>query len=196
MSQYIPQVNKSNRPIWFWLTSLFVAFITVGLIVGAPLAAGNNSPRFAFVVYRAFGTFCHQLPERSFFVAGHQFAVCARCTGLYFGFALLTLLYPFFKPIRSIELPNVKWLFLSGVPMLVDFSLTFFGLWENTHTSRLATGLLLGSVTVFYVMPGLAELSTRVGTQIEAKLRPDFTLASAEARASAPSDYSAPERRI
>jgi hypothetical protein len=76
--------------------------------------------------------------------------------------------------------------------MTIDFALTFLGVWENTHTSRLLTGLLLGSVTVFYVMPGIAELSTRETRE----KRPTFTLSSPESMASAPSDYSAPERRI
>jgi hypothetical protein len=76
--------------------------------------------------------------------------------------------------------------------MSIDFGLTFLGIWENTHTSRLLTGLLLGGVSVFYVMPGIAELSSRKTRE----KRPTFTLASSEHMASAPSDYSAPERRI
>ncbi|HTG85437.1 MAG TPA: hypothetical protein VL907_00325, partial [Pyrinomonadaceae bacterium] len=59
-------------------------------------------------------------------------------------------------------------------------------------TSRLLTGLLLGGVTVFYVMPGLADLAMRKSRT----KRPTFTLASPERMAAAPSDYSAPDRRI
>ncbi len=40
----------------------------------------------AAAIYRAFGTLCHQLPERSYFIDGHKLAVCSRCTGLYAGF--------------------------------------------------------------------------------------------------------------
>ena len=28
---------------------------------------------------------CHQISERSFFIKGYQFPVCARCTGVFFG---------------------------------------------------------------------------------------------------------------
>jgi hypothetical protein len=82
--------------------------------------------------------------------------------------------------------------------MAIDWSLTFFGIWENTHTSRLLTGLLLGSTAVFYVMPGIVDLSFRFRRRTLAPEppRPTFTLSSAEAIASAPSDYRAPERRI
>jgi hypothetical protein len=88
-------------------------------------------------------------------------------------------------------------LLLAAIPLLVDFSLTFLGIWENTHTSRLLTGALLGSVAVFYVMPGIIDLSLRgLRTPAPAKPQVTFTLASPESIASAPSDYSAPERRI
>lgn len=85
---------------------------------------------------------------------------------------------------------------MSAMPMAVDFSLTFFGLWENTHTSRFLTGFLLGGVAVIYVMPGVAELSLRGLDEANAALRQPFTLSSAEAIAAAPSDYSAPQKRI
>ena len=189
--------QTTQRPIWFWLISVVIALSFCSLILTAPLAAANNHSNVAFVLYRGFGTFCHQLPERSFFIAGHQFAVCARCTGLYAGFALMLLVYPLIRPLRSAVLPPPKWLFLAAAPLCVDFSLTFFGIWENTHTSRLLTGLLLGAVTVFYIVPGIVELSTRLGrTKTDSDATPRFTAVTAEAIGLAPSDYRSPERRV
>jgi uncharacterized membrane protein len=37
----------------------------------------------AAFTYLGAGYICHQRPERSFHLAGHQLPVCARCTGLY-----------------------------------------------------------------------------------------------------------------
>jgi hypothetical protein len=55
----------------------------------------------------------------------------------------------------------------------------------------------MGGVTVFYVMPGLVELAMRVSRKPQQKdPSPTFTFVSPEAIATAPSDYSAPERRI
>ena len=196
-AEYISQTSNNRRPLWFWLISVVALLSVLLLIVGAPLAAANDHPGFAFVVYHAFATFCHQLPERSFFIAGHQLAVCARCTGLYTGFTLLLLLYPLLRWLHSTVLPAPKWLFIAAAPLAVDFSLTFFGIWENTHTSRLLTGMLLGGVTVFYVMPGLVELGMRVGRAKQPKhTAPSFTMVTPENIAAAPSDYSAPDRRI
>ena len=174
-----------------WLISAVVLFAIVSLIVVAPLTADSHA-QIANGIYRGFAAVCHQLPERSYFIAGHKLAVCSRCTGVYAGFVLTFLLYPLLRPLRAIDWPPPVWLVLACVPMAVDFSLTFLGIWENTHTSRLLTGLLLGGVSVFYVMPGLAELATRKTP----KRRPTFTLASHEHMASGPSDYSAPDRRI
>ena len=159
--QYESQSTSGRRPLLAWLIIAACALMVLLLIVIAPLAAAGNHKLLAFSIYRTFANVCHQLPERSFYIAGHQFAVCARCTGLYAGFTLAILFYPLIRPIRTAVTPPRKWLFVAAVPLAVDFSLGFLGIWENTHTSRLLSGFLLGAVSVFYIMPGIAELSSR-----------------------------------
>ena len=195
--EYVPQVVPTRRPLVFWLASSATVVMLVSLIVVAPLAAAGGHNGLAFAIYRAFGTLCHQIPERSYFIDGHKLAVCARCTGIYAGFTFTLLLYPLVRSLRNTSTPPRSLLIFAALPLAIDFSLTFFGIWENTHTSRLLTGLLLGSVAVFYIMPGIVELSLRGLTQRSHPPRPvTFTLASPERIAAAPSDYSAPERRI
>ena len=195
---YVPQVVPTRRPLVFWLVSAATVTFLVALIFVAPLAAAGGHSVWAEVIYRGFGVFCHQRPDRSYFIEGHKLGVCSRCTGLYVGFAATLLLYPLIRSLRSTVNPPRKYLVLAAIPLGVDFSLTFLGIWANTHTSRLLTGALLGTVAVFYVMPGIVDLSLRGWRASETpKPRPvSFTLASPESIASAPSDYSAPERRI
>ena len=195
MSQYLPQVVPTRRPLVFWLVSALVVAAIVSLVVIAPIAAASGHNEVAEGIYRAFGIFCHQRPDRSYYIEGHKLAVCSRCTGLYAGFAFTLLIYPLLRSLRSAATPPRSFLFLAALPLVIDFGLTFLGIWENTHTSRLLTGALLGSVAVFYVMPGIVDLSLR-GLQLNTSPRPTFTLASPESIAAAPSDYSAPERRI
>ena len=131
------------------------------------LAAGIN---------HAFSYLCHQIPERSFHLAGHPFAVCSRCTGLYAGFAFATLALPLARSLKRTDTPHVIWLLLSGVPLAIDFGLTYFGVWENNHFTRVTTGALFGAVAAIYVVPGLIELSVNVQRRFsrakEEKFRP------------------------
>jgi uncharacterized membrane protein len=194
-NEYRPQLMTARRPLVSWLIISAGALLFCWLLIAAPLAVGSHD-RFALTIYRAFSALCHQLPERSFFIAGHQFAVCARCTGLYAGFTLALLVYPLIRSLTTTFAPPRKWLLISAIPMTVDFSLTFFGIWENTHSSRFLTGFLLGGVAVFYVMPGIAELSLWGWPGPTRKPLATFTVTSPEHILTAPSDYSAPERRI
>ena len=187
--------KTTQKSLVYWLISVVVVLFVVSLIVVAPVAAASGHSDVGSVIYHAFAPLCHQLPERSYFIDEHQFAVCSRCTGLYAGFALTLLLYPLIRPLRYPVMPHPRWLLFAAVPLAIDFSVNFFGFWQNTHTSRLLTGALLGSAVVFYVMPGIIELSLR-HAPVSKEPRLPFTLASPESIASAPSDYSAPERRI
>ena len=181
----------------YWLVSAVVVLSVFSLIVVAPVAAASGHGEVAKAIYGGFAIFCHQLPERSYFIGGHQLAVCARCTGIYGGFMFTLLLYPLIRSLRNPVLPPRSWLLLATIPLAIDFSVNFFGFWYNTHTSRLLTGALLGSVSVFYVMPGIVDVSLRSLTSRTHPLPAvTFTLASPERIAAAPSDYSAPDRRI
>ena len=196
MMQYVPQVVPTRRPLVFWSVSAAVVTFLVVLIFVAPVAAAGGHPAMAEVIYHAFGVFCHQRPDRSYFIEGQKLAVCSRCTGLYVAFAVTLLLYPLVRSLRNNVNPPRHYLILAAIPLGIDFSLTCVGFWEKTHTSRLLTGALLGSVAVFYVMPGIIDLSLRSSRASDAPKPVTFTLASPESIAAAPSDYSAPERRI
>jgi uncharacterized membrane protein len=157
--QYIPQILVDRRPLVVWFVVAVAALSFVALIIAAPMALANGHPLLGGTIYQAFSNLCHQIPERSFFVAGHKFAVCARCTGLYAGFATAVVFYPAIATLRSRETPRRIWLFVAAAPLALDFTLGISGVWENTHLSRFSTGALLGAVAVFYVMPGLIDLS-------------------------------------
>lgn len=140
-----------------WGFTVAIVFVWVTLIVIAPAARSNawyiDSPLYTFFSY-----ICHQLPERSLYLGEHQLAVCSRCFGVYSGLLAGLLIYPFWRRIDNIEpLPRI-WLFLSLVPIGIDWSLTVFGIWENTHASRLLTGLILGIACATYIVPAVVEI--------------------------------------
>jgi uncharacterized membrane protein len=149
-----------------WAVTAMIALALVALIIGAPLAQASGYSAFAAPIYKAFSFVCHQIPSRSFHLAGHQFGVCSRCTGLYTGFAVAALIYPLARSLKRTDTPSRLWLMLATLPILIDFSLGYFSIWENTYLSRFLTGALLSSVAVFYIMPGLIELSSAIGRRL------------------------------
>lgn len=195
---YIPQQASLRVLVGVWLIIAGGSLLVCAAIIGAPLALSAGHLFWALPIYRAFSLVCHQIPERSFFIAGHPFAVCARCFGLYAGFTLATVLYPLVHSLKKTDAPPRKWLFIAAVPLGIDYALGVFGIWNNTHSSRFITGALLGAVAVFYVMPGLLDLGLRLAGRKSQPVTAAIPFADAVPAGSrvAPSDYSAPHRRI
>jgi uncharacterized membrane protein len=199
--QYVPQCVTDRRPLVMWSLAVVGALLFAALLVAAPLGRANGFQWFSFAVYQAFSHVCHQSPDRSLYLAGYPLAVCARCTGLYTGFAAAVVFYPVMRSLKRTHAPERKWLFIGAAPLAIDFALGFIGIWENSHVSRFLTGALLGAVSVFFIMPGLVQLSLyqRMFGPRLAK-RDDSTVVCSDTTSeqvmSAPSDYSAPLRRV
>ena len=156
--------------VWSFVAAIAVGI--VGLILLAPIAEAAGHTALASTIYSIFSYVCHQIPERSVHLAGHKFAVCSRCTGLYSGFAFASLVYPLIRSLKRTDPPRIFWLFLAAMPLAIDFSLGYFNIWHNTHLSRFLTGALLSSVAVFYIIPGLLELSLTVADRFRAHESP------------------------
>ena len=157
------QSTRSNRrALVVWAVTCAIALTIVGLIVAAPFAQAHGHAEFAAAIYKTFSFVCHQIPERSFHLAGHQFGVCSRCTGLYAGFAVAALVYPLARSLQRTDTPSRIWLILATLPLVIDFALGYFSIWQNTHLSRFLTGALLSSAAAFFIMPGLIDLSSAI----------------------------------
>ena len=153
------RTKLKRQAVKAWAIALSVVILWLGLIVAAPMLQAEGMKAAATPLYHFFSYICHQIPERSLHLAGFQLAVCSRCFGVYFGLAAGFLIYPLWRPIDEIEpLPRI-WLFLSMIPIGVDWSLTIFGIWENTHLSRFVTGTILGFACATYIVPAIVEIT-------------------------------------
>jgi uncharacterized membrane protein len=141
-----------NQAVRVWIITTSVLLAWIASIVAGPLL---NSPS----IYYFFSYICHQLPERSLHIAGHPFAVCSRCFGIYLGLLIGVAVYPLWRPVAQIEPIARVWLFASLIPVTIDWSLTVFGVWENTHTTRVITGLILGAACATFIVPALVEVT-------------------------------------
>lgn len=158
---YIPinLTHRYRRQAWSaWSIGLIVVFIWTFAIVLAPIAKLNGIGTISSPLYNFFSYACHQISERSFHIGHEQFAVCSRCFGVYFGLLAGFAIYPLWRNIDEIEPIQRFWLFLSLIPIAIDWSLTIFGIWENNHASRFITGLILGVACATFIVPAIVEI--------------------------------------
>lgn len=96
---------------------------------------------------------CHRNPRRSFFFRGHQFPVCARCTGFYIsGILTIALLRIFSWDFYYLYINNdyfSVFLLLSIsiillIPAGIDGTTQLLNIRESNNILRLITGLLGG----------------------------------------------------
>jgi len=120
---------------WVWVAGLLVA----------PVAL---RPFCAFI--------CHQRPERSFFVAGTQLPVCARCMGLYIGAALAMPL-----ALRARSLPAARRerfvLAAAALPTALTWILEFAAGVPVSNTARFLAALPLGATAAWLVHAVIAD---------------------------------------
>ena len=142
-----------------WAIGLTAVLVWVGLIVAAPVAKAGSFLGFSSPVYTFFSYLCHQIDDRSLHIEGEKLAVCSRCFGVYVGLLAGFLAYPPWRGVDNLRPMAKFWLFLACVPAAIDWSLTIFGIWENTHLSRFLTGGLLGFACGTFIVPSIVEIA-------------------------------------
>src|ERR1700687_2879594 len=73
------------------LSMAWAALLPIAPFAASQPASAHGWYGLALVVYGAGGFICHQLSARSFHTWSAQWPVCARCTGIYFGAAVIAL---------------------------------------------------------------------------------------------------------
>lgn len=141
-----------------WAIGLVIVLAWAFLIALAPISKLGGLTSVSSPLYAFFSYICHQIPERSFHIAHEQFAVCSRCFGVYFGLVAGFAIYPLWRNIDEVQPVARFWLFLSLIPIAIDWSLTVFGIWENTQVSRFLTGLILGVACATFIVPAIVEI--------------------------------------
>lgn len=139
------------------LTSTAYPPIRLALIVGVALvlalafAAPLVGPGWRAMLMQGLSLLCHQIPERSFGLAGAPLGLCHRCLGVGAGFLL-----GFAVPWRGLP----RWrpavvLTIGLTPLAIDWLLGASGLWANTAASRVLTGGWAGVVLAGLVVASL-----------------------------------------
>jgi uncharacterized membrane protein len=106
---------------------------------------------FFAVIFAIGGVICHQRPERSFFLDGHQLPVCARCTGLYLSGVVGLLGWWAVKTMRGWPpmtiLPRhaLRLVALAGVPTALSLAAAASGVWDGSNATRALLAIPLGA---------------------------------------------------
>ena len=124
------------------------------LVVAAPSLPAS----MAAAAYAAASLICHQIPERSFYQGAVQLPVCARCLGIYAGFAAGALTLCLADAAgrhapRSVRRPG---LVLSALPTVLTVAFEWTGVWTGSNPVRAASGVILG-LGLSYVVAWAAD---------------------------------------
>lgn len=150
-------VRRPPEPPTWLLIALGVAYIVV--LAGLAFLPGAS----LMDRLRALdGGVCAQLPTHSYFPDNDQLPLCARCTGMYLGFACTFLFLWARGRLRSAELPG-KWVaIILGLAVLFlaedGFNSLFNDLglphlYQPLNWLRLATGFGTGAAMAAFIIP-------------------------------------------
>jgi len=112
---------------------------------------------------RIYSLVCHRDALKSFFIEGNKLEVCARCTGIYAG----ALIFSIVALVRGFRMRTKKLLYAAIVLMAADVFSYSVGIYGYSKWIAFITGLILGSVSILYIFAGIEEYFS------ELKMSPD-----------------------
>jgi len=102
------------------------------------------------LLYSLGSKICHQMPERSFFIGGHQLFVASRDTGIYLGFLMAIGIIFLLREMEN-RRGNFRLICALMVPLAIDGLGVLFKFWESDNSMRLNSGLL-GGISMAYLI--------------------------------------------
>ena len=136
------------------LIAPLVAFLAVAWVV--LIVAGPILPAAPAGMLSACGSrICHQISERSFHLGAAQLPVCARCLGIYAGFAIGLIVALSASLRRPRGLTSGVLVAVGALPTAITLLLEWAGLWPTSNLTRAVAGVPLGVGVALVVMGAL-----------------------------------------
>jgi uncharacterized membrane protein len=168
-------VYRFARHWLFFVNSFLFVYVAQLFLAPALVAAGHRS--VARPIYGFDGLFCHQRPDRSFYVFGQKMACCQRCAAIYGSMFLLGVLFVALRD--RITVPSWRAVGLLATPVVVDGGAQMVGLHESNVALRLITGAVFAGGVCWVLFPYLEAGFGQMRSQIEDR----FARLAAEGRA-------------
>ncbi|KUO59124.1 hypothetical protein APF79_10915 [bacterium BRH_c32] len=144
-----------NRRRIDWLLFLLITiwycgiFFNLILLIYPPLV-------YTFpLVNLLYSLVCHQNPEKLITIYSGHTLVCARCTGIYSGVLLMSLI-SLIEPKINIE--SRKLFYISVIILLFDVLMTTFKIYDYSKLVAFTTGIFFGGVMFLYFRSALYKL--------------------------------------
>jgi len=145
--------HLSGKYLLHILFTLLIAWLT--LIWTAPLLVSSDYPVLKYIgttIYFFMDPVCHQLPQRSLFIAGLPMPVCGRCFYIYLGGALTAGTAVLRNKVRA--WPQLAYIVLSLL-IVSEIALNKWVFPEEVVYLRYAGGFLLGVLLFRLLTEGL-----------------------------------------
>lgn len=119
-------------------------------------------------------TGCHQRYDRSFIIQNKQFPICARCTGVFTAYIILTVYYVYNDWLKKLfhhrsvtsKMTNNKVKNIAAsigcITMLLDWSVQALNIKESTNKRRFITGITGGFGLMYYYHKILNDMIGKV----------------------------------
>lgn len=143
--------NKIHPQIFFLRISFFLIIFLWVLGFSSPLFFSKSDSTIILypLLHKIYSGVCHQLDYKSFSSFGYHFHVCARCSGIYIGALIGSILTLFYSNQKHL---NIKYLYVGALPMLIDVLFQSINIVPYIKISTFVTGLIFGfTVFIFFL---------------------------------------------
>ncbi len=145
---------------WLLLANAVNFLVLFGAVL-VPYLRSTGWGWLATPLFASYRLICHQMPSRSYFLFGHQMAMCQRNTAIYAALLLGGLLYAYLRT-HGIAPLSLRVYAVAISPMALDGFTQLFGFRESTWELRTITGALFGLASVLLVYPHLDRAVARL----------------------------------
>ena len=142
---------------------LLIAFVTLIWCMGIFsewIIPFNNKATFTIpFLHQTYSLVCHQQKAKLITEGNYETMVCARCTGIYLGSFVSSIVLLFLNFKRKL---SFSFLLILSVPMIFDVFLSSLNVYDYSKVIAFSTGLLFGSIGFLYLYNGLRQLFTEL----------------------------------
>jgi uncharacterized membrane protein len=144
-------MNKSFliRLSFFLLVLLWCS----GILINYFNTESGSTILFSYLLNFLYGNLCHQEAEKIISINGFQLLLCARCSGIYFGALLISLLLLFTGKIK----PRFYLLISASSFLLIDILVNNFLFNSYNKLTAALTGLFFGLVSTVFILDKLED---------------------------------------